>query len=102
MSTVTGRENYATWLSRKLDEAGYTVRGFAKRMNPENPEIARRTLRRYIKGDVIPREPAQREIAEHLGSEEIGPSDDDDEESDLFAELQRRVDEISALLKARV
>lgn len=100
MESVTGRETYGVWLSRKLDETGHTVRAFAKRMNPDNPEIARRTLRRYLSGQYVPRDAAKREIALHLGSDEIGPDDDDDED-DLLADLQRRVDEISVLLKSR-
>lgn len=81
MSTTTGRESYAVWLSRQLDERAFTVRSFAKKMNPEAPEIARRSLRRYLKG-MVPIDRTKREIADHLGCTEIGPDADDDAEGD--------------------
>lgn len=98
MTTTTGQETYGRWLSRKMDEGGLTTRALAKRMNPENPEIARRTLRRYLADKQVPREPAKREIALHLSSDEIGPNEDDAED-DLLADLDRRVQELSLLIQ---
>lgn len=100
MNTIAGNETYASWLSRKLDEGNFTVRGFAMKMNPENPEIARRTLRRYLSGQYVPRQAARDEIAAQLGSTETGPTaSDDDEEDDLLAALERRVNELSLLIQ---
>ncbi len=71
MKTTT----YSEWLAQKLDENGYTVRSFARVMNPENPEVARRSLRRYLKG-MVPIERTRSEIAGKLGTKELGPDDD--------------------------
>jgi hypothetical protein len=103
MATTRTTETYAAWLSRKLDEGGYTARAFSKKMNPEAPEIARRSLRRYLKG-MVPLERTKLEIAALLESDETGPVEgaDDDEEDDLLAALQARVEELADLIqKAR-
>lgn len=72
VSAMTGSENYGEWLSKQLDQRGYTTRAFSKLWNPTDPETARRQLRRYLKGQV-PHERTRKEIASVLGSKEIGP-----------------------------
>lgn len=98
MSQPTRTETYAAWLSRELDDRGHSTRSFARQWKPTDPETGRRQLRRYLNGQV-PHDRTKRELAECLGTEKIGPDEDDDEESDLLAALERRVSEITTLLE---
>lgn len=81
MSVSAPRETYQEWLARKMDEGGHTLRGLAKKWNPENPEVARRALRRYLKG-VVPISRTRLEIARILGSDDSEPSSDADDTED--------------------
>lgn len=82
-STTTSRESYSDWLTRKMEEGGFSLRSLARAWNPDDPETARRSLRRYLKG-MVPIARTRQEIAQALGSEETGPgSDSDDAEGDL-------------------
>lgn len=78
VSSSNGHETYAEWFSRQLDERAYTTRSFARAWNPEDPETARRMVRRYLKG-VVPIERTRREIARVLGSEKNGPDEPEDD-----------------------
>lgn len=76
------RETYATWLARKMDEGGFTQRSLARKWNPEDPETARRAIRRYL-GGMVPIARTRSELADALGSTETEPSSsDDDKEGD--------------------
>lgn len=81
MKTTTSPETYAQWLKRQMDERGFTLRGLARAWNPNDPENARRALRRYLKG-MVPIERTRAEIARALGSDESEPANSDDEEGD--------------------
>lgn len=93
MQTTTPRESYAAWLRRKMGERGLSVRALARAWNPEDPETARRALRRYLAG-VQPIARTRGEIAEAMGSEETEPASDDEEEGDLLAVLDQRLAEM--------
>lgn len=89
MSNTTARESYGDWLTRKMEEGGWSQRSLARAWNPDAPEIARRSLKRYLKG-VMPIARTREEIAKALGTEETGPVDDADEEApDLVSDLRR-------------
>lgn len=81
MTTTTPRETYQDWLRRKMEEGGHTLRGLARKWNPDNPEVARRALRRYLKG-VVPIARTRLEIARVLGSDDSEPVNGDDTEDD--------------------
>lgn len=74
-------ETYAKWLERKMAEAGLSTRALARRWNPNDPETARRALRRYLDG-MVPITRTRLEIATHLGSQESEPAESDDAEGD--------------------
>ncbi len=82
MSSTTGSETYATWLSRSLDERGLTTRSLSRLWRPDDPETARRMIRRYLKGDVVPTARTRLELARVIGSTQTGP--DEDAEGDLL------------------
>lgn len=79
MSTnTTARESYGDWLARKMEEGGWSQRSLARAWNPDAPENARRSLKRYLKG-VEPITRTREEIAKVLGSEESGPGETEEE-----------------------
>lgn len=80
--TNTASETYSQWLGRQMADRGFTQRSLARAWNPQDPETARRALRRYLKG-MVPIARTRLEIAKALGVEESGPgSSSDDEEDD--------------------
>lgn len=81
MTTTTTRESYAQWLRRQMTEREITQRELARRLNPEDSEIARRAVRRYLKG-MVPLQRTREKIATALGSEKTGPEGADDAEDD--------------------
>lgn len=56
----------AEWLRAELDEHGLGVRTLARRMNPSEPEVARRALNRYLYEGAYPSEANRDLIAEAL------------------------------------
>lgn len=79
MITTETRETYARWLRRHMDERGLSQRSLAKLWNPDDPETARRSVRRYLKG-MVPLERTRRELAHVLGTgDDIGPDDTEDD-----------------------
>lgn len=62
-----------------MDERGFTQRSLAREWNPDDPETARRSIRRYLKG-MVPLRRTREQLAAALGSEEIGPDGDDTED----------------------
>lgn len=70
---------YAEWLREKMDERGLSQRGLATRINPNNPEVARRSVRRYLKG-MVPLQRTRVVIADALGTEDLGPDAADSED----------------------
>lgn len=83
MQKTMSRDTYAAWLERQMREHGWTLRGLARAWNPDDPETARRALRRYLKG-MVPIARTRRDLAEVIGCKETGPSpsDDDSKEDD--------------------
>ena len=67
----TQSESYAQWLRRQMGEQGLTQRSLARQWMPEDPETARRYVRRYLKG-VIPIERTRRYLSRALGVEDPG------------------------------
>jgi hypothetical protein len=97
MSTSISNETYAQWLERQMKERGFSTRSLARVMNPEDPEVARRALRRYLSG-MVPQARTRVAIAEALGSAESEPpSSDDDKGGSLLAALRSRLHEVELL-----
>lgn len=77
----------AAWLKGELDARGWGVRTLAKRMDPENVEVARRAVNRVIHEGTNPSGPTRAAIARGFEIPESDipsterTSDDDDEES---------------------
>lgn len=81
MEITAPAETYAVWLRRQMDERGFTQRSLARAWNEDDPETARRAIRRYLKG-MVPIERTRRELAGALGTTEVGPAPDPDKEED--------------------
>lgn len=80
MSTTEARPTYAKWLRNRMEERGLTQRSFAKLLNPNDPEAARRSLRRHLKG-MVPLDRTRRIYAEVLGTgDDLGPDAEDAED----------------------
>jgi len=79
MSQAETKQTYASWLRERMNDRQLTQRSLAKLINPDDPETARRSIRRYLKG-MVPLERSRRIIADALGSEDSGPDDLDDED----------------------
>lgn len=90
---MTQAVTYAGWLSERMRERGLTQRSLGKALNPSNPEVGRRAVRRYL-GGMVPLERTQKLIAETLGVTETGPAPQDDEELDLISMLKRQLVDI--------
>lgn len=70
---------YADWLRERMQERQLSQRQLAHLLNPNDPETARRAVRRYLKG-MIPIERTRQAIAAALGTEETGPDAADAED----------------------
>lgn len=57
----------AAWLRQQLDERGWGVRTLARKMNPAESEVARRSLNRYLFEGSYPSETNRQAIADALG-----------------------------------
>jgi lambda repressor-like predicted transcriptional regulator len=57
----------AEWLAAQLDERGWGVRTLARRINPDDSEIPRRTLNRCLYVGSYPSETNRQAIADALG-----------------------------------
>lgn len=64
--TQTAPPTFAQWLRAQIDERGWGVRTLARRMNPAEPEIARRALNRYLCGS-LPTDTYRQQLADGLG-----------------------------------
>ncbi len=80
MSSTQTRQTYAEWLRERMGERGLTQRSFAKLINPNDPEVARRAVRRHLKG-MVPLERTRRVYAVALGTgDDLGPDAEDAED----------------------
>lgn len=66
---------YAGWLREKMDEKQLSQRQLGARLTPDNPEIGRRAVRRYLKG-MTPIARTREAIADALGTHDVGPEPD--------------------------
>jgi transcriptional regulator with XRE-family HTH domain len=86
------RTPFGARLRAELDRQGISNRELARRLDPADPEGARRSIARWLAPRdraVTPSRPNVAAIAAALGvqPEELQPEEDDDEESDLAATL---------------
>lgn len=65
-STTPAPTPFAQWLRAQLEERDWGVRTLARRMNPAEPEVARRALNHYLRGS-LPTDTYRALIAEGLG-----------------------------------
>ncbi len=80
MTSAAPSQTYADWLRDRMEERGLTQRSFAKLLNPSDPETARRSIRRHLKG-MVPLERTRQVYAHALGTNgDLGPSADDVED----------------------
>lgn len=79
MSTTEAR-TYADWLQEKMTERGLGRRSFARLINPDDPDSARRALRRHLKG-TVPIARTRQMYARVLGTgDDLGPGAEDVED----------------------
>lgn len=81
---------FARRVGAELDARGWGIRTLARRLEPSNPEWARRNLTRWLIEGVTPRSAeTRRRVAEALG---INPDDfEDDEEAEEAALMAGRL-----------
>jgi phage anti-repressor protein len=80
MASTETRQTYAQWLRERMDEKGLTQRSFARLVNANDPETARRSIRRHLKG-MVPLERTRVIYAEVLGTgDDLGPDAEDAED----------------------
>lgn len=77
-------------LRREIERAGYSVRGFGKAVDPDDPERGRRRLQRHLSGRFLPSRASRIAYAIALGLPEEFFLDADDEE-DVQAPLARAI-----------
>lgn len=66
MSTTNTGAHYGTGLARVMADRQVSIRGLARRLDPADPENARRAIRRYLSGDQTPTVKTRERIAEAL------------------------------------
>lgn len=100
MANTNGHAGFSNKLRAELVRQGLGVRTLARKMDPAQPERARRSLNRWLNEGIKP-SPANRvAVAVALGVPEESFSDDDDAEED--AELHRALADLTRVLLARV
>ena len=79
---------FSARLGEALVQHNVSIRGLAKRINPEDPESARRNLHRWLAAENYPSKASRQAIADGLGitREELDP-DEEEESSPSLAEL---------------
>ena len=99
--TVTngnGHNGFSKRLRIVLDREAVSARELGRRLRPDNHEVGRRTVARYLNGTVAPSVTRREQIAVALGvsAEDLA---DDDEESDPVADLMRS---LQALVRSAI
>jgi hypothetical protein len=86
MTTSTQPTRFQTRVRAELDAQRLSMRGLARRIDPDNVERARRNLIRWMHSTTQPSRLSRLDVAQALG---IDPAEleDDDEESDPVAAL---------------
>lgn len=100
--TVAAREiqrtRFGEWLDGELRRQRLSRRKLAKRINPHDPEGARRNIARWtadIADAVSPSDASKDALAAALGvKREDMPDDEDEEDADVYAPLTRAVQDI--------
>lgn len=102
------RSPFGDRLRAQLDQRNVSIRALSRRMNPGNPEVAKRSLLRWISGRVVPSPVSVATIADALGCEMADLSDDDEEADqemrilgEMFLELLARVEAMRKRNEAR-
>lgn len=88
------RLRFAVKLREALDQQGQSVRGLSKRLNPENPETARSSLQKWLRGRHVPSRASRRSVAVALGLPPDHFGDEDEEEDPvvvLMSAIERYV-----------
>lgn len=86
-TTVPRRTKFGTHLRSELDKRKMSIRGLARTIDPQNPEVARRNLARWIGGYNNPSRLNRIAVAEALGLPADTFLPDDDEEEDPLVAL---------------
>lgn len=88
------KTTYGEKLRAHLETTDVSVRGLARRLDPENPEAPRRQLNRILAGRK-PRPDTREKIAAALGvPRQVIEGEDEDEEEDPLAVLLVRVQKL--------
>ena len=76
MSQTLNRESltYAEWLQARMTERELSQRQLATLLRPDSPEIARRAVRRYLRG-MVPTTRTREHISGVLGTKDLGPDE---------------------------
>lgn len=92
MTAVTPPRSFADRVREHMKTQGLSIKGLARRMDPENVERARRNLHRWLDEGISPNRQSRREIADALGVDAPSLDGDDDEESDPVKDLMRALE----------
>jgi hypothetical protein len=80
-------------LNAVLEDRSMSNRGLANRIDPENPESARRTIRKWRSGQQTATQASRNSVTDALGLER-GSLDPDDEEDSLVRALIAAIGEV--------
>lgn len=89
---------YGDWLRERMSEKGLSQRQLGTKLTPQNPEIGRRSVRRYLKG-TTPILRTREAVSAALGTDDLGPGSPEDEEDDLVVQALLKLDEVYVLLQ---
>lgn len=90
-TTAPKRTRFGQELRSQLDRQRLSIRKLAKRLDPEQPDRARRNLARWIGGYNSPSRISRIAVAEALGLPSDALLEDDDEEADPVVDLVRAI-----------
>lgn len=90
---------YGRHLRAELNRQDVKVRELARRLRPDNPEQARRSIARWLTPEpesaVVPGRASRDSVTDALGLERGSLDDDlDEEDADVYAPLARAVQEL--------
>ena len=80
MARTLAATPFAAWLRAGLDERQWGIRTLARRINPDEPEVPRRALNRYLYEGAQPTNGYRKQIAAALGVPESELPEPEDEE----------------------
>lgn len=92
MRTTTTGAHYGESLQAALDRTEVSVRELARRLNPSDPETARRSVKRYLRGSQTPTVQTREQIADALGLSRSDIEGDTDMVADLYVQLRAAKD----------